>query len=95
MTPRPMPKRPFRPFKPTGSGPNEINRKDVGWSFLEAFSGATGIEVIGREFVDSLPMLAMSVPVEIVTWIAIIAFAMIFIGRLMRRKRTDNRANEE
>lgn len=78
MTPRPRQK-----HSPKG----KVDGRDVGWSVAEAFGGATAIELIGRDFLNSLPLLAMSASVEIVTCIAVAAFVLIFAARLLGRKK--------
>jgi len=88
----PTPKTPKRRL--TGSKPGEVNARDVGWSLLESLGWTgipTGISALGYELRDSLPLIALSFPLEIVLIVAITAFVLIFAAKLWNRKRADNR----
>lgn len=78
MTPKPK-----RKHSPKG----KVDGRDVGWSVAEAFGGAAGIDLIGRDFLNSLPLLAMSVDARTVTWVAVISFVLIFAARILKRKK--------
>lgn len=94
--------KPQPPRRMTGSEPGRLNGKDIavsagesaGWSGAigTAVGGAiTGLSTFGYELRDSLPWVALSFPIEIVAATALVAFALIFITKLYRRKQADNR----
>lgn len=88
MTPRK--RKPGNPSGKLGAYEVEQAAKSAGlWSLALG-----GLEYLGRDILQSLPLLSVSLPFETVIVIAVVGFVLIFLGKLWFLKRSDNTGRE-
>ena len=97
MTGKSKPKR-----RMTGSPAGTLNPRDVGvsaaesggWS-LSVGSILAGIDLFAHQLQDQIPLLAMICSIEVAIGVAAITFILIFVTKLLKQKKSDNRTGSK